>query len=65
MVSRINPPAPISAVCIVQVKGSSKPTKRWKQDRDLMAFLKSLYLDYAQNQRSERWPRSSGAAMID
>jgi site-specific recombinase XerD len=31
-----------AALAHCEVKGSSKPTKRWKQDRDLMAFLKSL-----------------------
>ena len=31
-----------AALAHCEVKGSSKPTKRWRQDVDLMAFLKSL-----------------------
>jgi site-specific recombinase XerD len=31
-----------AALAHCEVKGSSKPAKRWKQDRGLMAFLKSL-----------------------
>ena len=31
-----------AALALCEVKGSSKPSKRWRQDADLMAFLKSL-----------------------
>jgi integrase/recombinase XerD len=31
-----------AALAHCEVKGSSQPTKRWRQDADLMAFLKSL-----------------------
>src|SRR5256885_17078244 len=32
-----------AALAHCEVKGTSKPTKRWRQDAGLMAFLKSLY----------------------
>ena len=31
-----------AALALCGVKGSSKPTQRWRQDAGLMAFLKSL-----------------------
>lgn len=31
-----------AALALCEVKGSSKPTRRWRQDAGLMAFLKSL-----------------------
>ena len=31
-----------AALALCEVKGSSKPTKRWREDAGLMAFLKSL-----------------------
>jgi hypothetical protein len=31
-----------AALAHCEVKGSSKPGKRWRQDKGLMAFLKSL-----------------------
>lgn len=31
-----------AALALCEVKGSSKPSKRWRQDADLIAFLKSL-----------------------
>jgi site-specific recombinase XerD len=31
-----------AALALCEVKGSSRPTKRWRQDAGLMAFLKSL-----------------------
>jgi hypothetical protein len=31
-----------AALALCEVKGSSKPGKRWRQDAGLMTFLKSL-----------------------